>query len=43
MGRRQRRAEPFANVNKFAHIFKIDGLDKFGFLWEGVLGFEACS
>lgn len=29
----------FVNVNKFAHIFKLDGLDKFGFLWEGVLGF----
>jgi len=29
----------FVNVNKFAHIFKVDGLDKFGFLWEGVLGF----
>jgi len=29
----------FANVNKFAHIFKIDGWDKVGFLWEGVLGF----
>lgn len=29
----------FANVNKFAHIFKLDGLDKCGFLWEGVLGF----
>lgn len=29
----------FANVNKFAHIFKVDGLDKCGFLWEGVLGF----
>jgi len=29
----------FANFNKFVHIFKIDGLDKCGFLWEGVLGF----
>lgn len=29
----------FANINKFVHIFKIDGLDKCGFLWEGVLGF----
>jgi hypothetical protein len=29
----------FANVNKFVHIFNIDGLDNAGFLWEGVLGF----
>jgi hypothetical protein len=29
----------FANVNKFVHIFNIDGLDNCGFLWEGVLGF----
>jgi len=29
----------FVNINKFVHIFKIDGLDNAGFLWEGVLGF----
>ncbi len=29
----------FANFNKFAHFFKIDGLENCGFLWEGVLGF----
>ncbi len=29
----------FANVNKFVHIFNIDGLNNCGFLWEGVLGF----
>ena len=29
----------FANINKFVHIFNIDGLDNAGFLWEGVLGF----
>ncbi|MDD2319838.1 MAG: transporter [Geobacteraceae bacterium] len=29
----------FANVNKFVHIFNIDGLNNAGFLWEGVLGF----
>lgn len=29
----------FANINKFVHIFNIDGLDNFGFLWEGLLGF----
>jgi len=29
----------FANVNKFVHIFNIEGLDNCGFLWEGVLGF----
>lgn len=29
----------FANINKFVHIFNIEGLDNCGFLWEGVLGF----
>ena len=29
----------FANINKFVHIFNIDGLQNCGFLWEGVLGF----
>jgi Putative MetA-pathway of phenol degradation len=29
----------FLNINKFVHIFNIEGLDNCGFLWEGVLGF----
>ncbi len=29
----------FANINKFVHIFNIDGLQNCGFLWEAVLGF----
>ncbi|MEA5114079.1 MAG: transporter [Geobacteraceae bacterium] len=29
----------FANINKFVHIFNIEGLQNWGFLWEGVLGF----
>lgn len=28
----------FANVNKLAHIFKFDGVDNVGFLWEAVAG-----
>ncbi len=27
----------FASVNKFARLFTIDGIDNWGFLWEGVL------
>jgi hypothetical protein len=29
----------FANINKFVHIFNIDGLDNCGFLWEAVAGY----
>lgn len=29
----------FASVNKFARLFTIDGIDNWGFLWEGVLSF----
>jgi hypothetical protein len=28
-----------ATVNKLAHIFKIDGIDNVGFLWEAVAGY----
>jgi hypothetical protein len=33
----------FANINKFAHIFKIDGIDDVGFLWEAVGGFASAT
>lgn len=33
----------FANINKFAHIFKIDGVDDVGFLWEAVGGFASAT
>lgn len=33
----------FASVNKFAHIFKIDGLNDVGFLWEAVGGFASAT
>jgi hypothetical protein len=29
----------FVNIEKFVHIFNIEGLDNCGFLWEGLLGF----
>jgi len=31
----------FLSVNKFARLFTIDGIDNWGFLWEGILGFGA--
>ncbi len=33
----------FASVNKFARLFTIDGLDNWGFLWEGVLSFGSLT
>lgn len=33
----------FANINKLAHIFKIDGVDNVGFLWEAVTGFGSAT
>jgi len=33
----------FISVNKFAHIFKIDGLNDVGFLWEAVTGFASAT
>ncbi|MEZ4484337.1 MAG: transporter [Syntrophotaleaceae bacterium] len=32
-----------ASVNKFARLFTIDGLDNWGFLWEGVLSFGSLT
>jgi len=29
----------FANINKFVHIFNIDGMSNGGFLWEAIAGF----
>lgn len=33
----------FINVNKLAHIFKIDGVKDVGFLWEAVGGFASAT
>ncbi len=33
----------FASINKFAHIFKIDGLNDVGLLWEAVGGFASTT
>jgi len=33
----------FVNINKFVHIFNIEGLTSAGFLWEGVLGFGSAE
>jgi hypothetical protein len=32
-----------ATVNKLAHIFKIDGIDNVGFLWEAVAGYASAT
>lgn len=33
----------FVSANKFARLFKIDGIENVGFLWEAVLGFASVS
>jgi len=33
----------FANINKFAYVFKFDAAPKVGFLWEGLAGFASAT
>jgi len=33
----------FANINKFAYVFKFDAAPQVGFLWEGLAGFASAT
>jgi len=33
----------FANINKFAYVFKFDAVPQVGFLWEGLAGFASAT